>query len=166
MNESNLSGTDADPPEEDAEELRLSPSETVAHNSAMRLSGSTGSRRSTRKALASIVLGFELIIVVLIGLSIFGLGLLEPRELGLYIAGALAMLCLLALGFLRRGEIGIWIGHALHLAMLATAVIIPTSLIVSIPFAVLWVYSLVRGGRIDDQRKAWEATQQDNGAEE
>ena len=68
------------------DELPLSPSETFAHNSAMRVSGGArdGSAMKTQRALASIVLGFELIVVFLIGMTVFGLGILEPRELGIW----------------------------------------------------------------------------------
>ncbi|MFC5338235.1 DUF4233 domain-containing protein [Leucobacter denitrificans] len=140
------------------EELILSPSESVAHNSAMRISGGSGGQRSTRKALASIVLGFELIIVVLIGLTIFGLGLTDPRWLGLVIGGTLAVLCIISLGLLRVGEVGIVLGWITHALMLATAFILPTALFVGAVFTALWVYCIVRGGKIDRQRDTWLAS--------
>ena len=130
----------------------LSPSETMAHNSAMRISGSQGAARSTRKALASIALGFELIIVVLIGLTIFGLGLTDPRWIGLVIGGGLAVMCLAALAMMRRGEIGVVLGWITHVLMLATGIILPASLFVSIVFTALWIYCMVKGRAIDEQR--------------
>ncbi|MFC7765293.1 DUF4233 domain-containing protein [Leucobacter soli] len=105
------------------------------------------------------MLGFELIVVVLIGLSIFGLALLEPRELGLWIAGGLALACLLGLGFMRMGRIGIAIGWLVHLLMLATAIIMPMALVVGVIFTALWVYCMVKGAQIDRQRAAWLAAQ-------
>lgn len=141
------------------DELVLSPSERMAHNSAMRISGSSRSGRSTQKALASIVLGFELIIVVLIGLTIFGLGITDPRWLGLVIGGSLALLCLVALGTMRVGKVGIWVGWATHALMLATAIILPVALFVGGLFTVLWVYCMVKGSSMDRQRAAWEAQQ-------
>lgn len=140
----------------DDEELVLSPSETMAHNSAMRISGAARSgAQKTQKALASIVVGFELIIVVLIGLAIFGLGLLEPRELGLFLAGGLALVCLVALGCMRVGRVGIAIGWVLHALMLLTGIILPAALIVGILFTALWIYCMVKGSRIDRDREAW-----------
>lgn len=138
-----------------ADELQLSPSETVAHNAAMRLSGAGRGEvaAKTQRALASITLGFELIVVVLIGLAIFGLSLLEPRELGLWIAGGLALACVLALGFMRVGKVGIWLGWAVHALMLSTAFILPASLIVSLLFTALWVYCMIKGAQIDRQRR-------------
>lgn len=146
-----------------ADELRLSPSETLAHNSAMRISGAArrddpGSK--TQRALASIVLGFELIVVVLIGLTIFGLGLLEPRELGLWIAGGLALVCVAALALMRVGRAGIWLGWIAHALMLATGFILLPALVVGAIFTALWIYCMVKGARIDRDRVAWLAAQE------
>lgn len=139
----------------DDEELVLSPSEAAAHNSALRVSGA----KSTRKALASIVLGFELIIVVLIGLTIFGLSLTDPRWIGLAIGGGLALMCVVSLALIRVGEVGITLGWVTHVLMLATAFILPVSLVVSGLFTALWVYCIVRGGKMDREREAWFASQ-------
>lgn len=138
------------------EVLQMSPSETAAHNAAMRIAGAgKGEVESkTQRALASIVLGFELIVVVLIGLAIFGLGLLEPRELGLWIAAGLAFACVLALALMRFGKVGIILGWAVHVLMFATAIIIPTAVIVAIMFTALWVYCMVKGAQIDRNRAA------------
>lgn len=145
----------------DEEELQLSPSETMAHNSAMRLSGARSGQRSTQKALASIVLGFELIIVVLIGLALFGLGTLEPRELGLYIGGGLALFDIVGLALMRRGKAGIVIGWISHVLMLLTAFLLPMALIVGLLFTALWVYCMVKGAQIDRDRAAWLAQNED-----
>lgn len=142
----------------DDEELVLSPSENMAHNSALRISGARSGARSTRKALASIVLGFEFIIMVLIGLTIFGLGITDPRWLGLVIGGVLALMDVLSLATLRLGEVGIWLGWATHALMLATAIILPSALVVGLIFTALWVFCLVRGAKIDRDREEWLAS--------
>ncbi|SJN08122.1 Membrane protein [Leucobacter sp. 7(1)] len=136
-------------------ELVLSPSETMAHNSAMRISGSTRGGTSTQRSLASIVLGFELIVVVLIGLTLYGLGTLEPRELGLYLGGGLAVVIILGLALMRRDRVGITIGWVVHGLMLATAFLLPMALIVGILFTALWVYCMVKGSQMDRDRAAW-----------
>ncbi|MCW2287789.1 uncharacterized protein DUF4233 [Leucobacter luti] len=140
-------------------ELQLSPSETMAHNSAMRISGARRGPQSTQKALASIVLGFELIVVVLFGLTMFGLGTLEPRELGLYLGGGLALVMIFGLALMRRENIGIVIGWIAHGLMLATAILLPMSLIVSLLFTALWIYCMVKGSQMDRDRAAWIAAQ-------
>ena len=143
------------------DELTLSPSETMAHNSAMRLSGSANGQRSTQRALASIVLGFELIVVVLIGLTMFGLSTTDPRELGLYLGGGLGVLIIVALGLMRRGKIGIVIGWIVHVLMLLTAILLPMALIVGLLFTGLWIYCMVKGAQIDRDRAAWMAQHPD-----
>lgn len=142
-------------------ELVLSPSEAAAHNAAMRVAGAArgDGEAKTQRALASITLGFELIVVVLIGLSIFGLGLLEPRELGLWIAGGLVFACVLALGLMRFGRVGIWLGWLVHALMLATAFILPMALLVGLLFTALWVFCMIKGAQIDRDRAHWIAQQ-------
>ena len=149
---------------EDAEELKLSPSESFAHDSAMRVAGagrggdSTG---RTQRALASIVLGFELIVVFLMGMTVFGLDLLDPPELGIWGGLGLCAVVLVALATMRFGRTGIVLGWALHALMLLCGVLLPMSLIVSVIFTALWVYCMVRGARIDRARFAWEESQRD-----
>lgn len=142
-----------------SEEFELSPSETVAHNAAVRVSGGAV-KMKTQRALASITLGFELIVAVLIGLAIFGLGLLEPRELGLWLAGGLASVCALALGLMRFGRVGIVLGWIVHVMMLATAFIMPMALIVAALFTALWVFCMIKGVQIDRARAKWLAESQ------
>ncbi|MBL3687077.1 DUF4233 domain-containing protein [Leucobacter zeae] len=145
----------------DAEDLRLSPSETMAHNSAMRVAGASRGGQSTQRALASIVLGFELIIVVLIGLTLFGLGTLEPRELGLFLGGGLAVVIVAGLALMRRGRAGIVTGWIVHALMLLTAFLLPMALVVGLLFTALWVFCMVKGSQIDRNREAWLAEQAD-----
>lgn len=141
------------------EDFDLSPSERMAHNSAMRLSGASRGRRSTQRALASIVLGFELIIVVLIGLTLFGLGTMEPRELGLYLGGGLAVVIIIALACMRTGRAGIILGWAVHVLMLGCGFLLPMAFIVGALFSGLWIYCMIKGAQIDRDREAWEQAQ-------
>lgn len=109
--------------------------------------------RSTRRSLASVVLGFELIVVFLGGLTIFGLNALEPRELGIVIGSSLAALILLALALMRT-PLGLPLGWAVQIGMLATAFVLPPLAIAGALFTALWVYCMVVGGRIDRERAA------------
>jgi len=141
----------------DDEELVLSPSEARAHNAALRVSGAGRGTGSTQKALASVVLGFELIIVVLIGLTIFGLSALEPRELGLYLGGGLALVIIVSLVGMRSGRVGIVLGWVVHLLMLLTGFVLPMAVFVGVVFTALWVFCMVKGAKIDRDRAAWAA---------
>lgn len=148
-------------PQPEPDELRLSPSETFAHNSAMRVAGAAsnpGAAR-TQRALASIVLGFELIVVFLIGMTVFGLRLLEPAELGIWGGLGLCAVIVVALVTMRFGQVGITIGWVVHALMLLSAIVLPMALIVGLIFTALWVYCMVRGARIDRSRAEWVASQ-------
>ena len=127
----------------------------------MRIAGAgrADSSAKTQRALASIVLGFELVVVFLIGMTIFGLGLLEPRELGIWGGLGLCAVIILALATMRFGKVGIVIGWAVHGLMLLSAIVLPMAIIVGIIFTALWVYCMVKGARIDRDRLAWERAQ-------
>lgn len=151
-----MPGAAGDP---DSEDLVLSPSEEAAHNSAMRIAGTKDQTMRTQKALASIVMGFELIIVVLIGLTLFGLGTLDPRVLGLIIGGVLGLVTIVGLGLMRVGRAGIITGWVLHVLMLATGFLIPMAFFVGGIFTALWIYCMIKGAQIDRDRAAWIAAQ-------
>ncbi|MGK0720854.1 DUF4233 domain-containing protein [Leucobacter sp. W1478] len=129
----------------------------------MRVSGAASGADSgarTQRALASIVLGFELIVVFLMGMTVFGLSVTEPRELGIIGGIGLCVVIILALATMRRGKVGIWIGWVVHVLMLLSALVLPMALIVGVIFTALWVYCMVKGTRIDRDRAAWIAEQQ------
>lgn len=110
-----------------------------------------GAPRSTQKSLASVVLGFELIIVFLGGLTIFGLYALEPRELGIVIGLVLAALIMLALALMRT-RFGISLGWIAQIGMLSTGFALPGLFVAGGLFFGLWIYCMVVGKRIDAER--------------
>ena len=97
------------------------------------------------------VLGFELIIVFLGGLTIFGLYALEPRELGIIIGLFLAALILLALALMRT-RVGISLGWIVQIGMLSTGFVLPGLFVAGGLFFGLWIYCMVVGKRIDAER--------------
>lgn len=139
---------------EDGEELVLSPSEAMGAGAAMHLAGGRSARRSTQRALGSIVLGFELFVVFLAGMTVFGLGVIEPRELGIWGGLTLCAVILVALGTMRIGKVGIVIGWAAHGLMFLAGFVLPPSLIIFAIFAALWCYCMVVGARLDRQSAA------------
>jgi hypothetical protein len=132
-------------------ELVLSPSETLGAGAAMHLAGGRTAKRSTQRALASIVLGFELFVVFLAGMTVFGLGSIEPRELGIWGGLALCALILVALGTMRLGKVGLWLGWLIHVLMFAAGFVLPPFLFVAAIFTALWIYCMVVGARLDRQ---------------
>jgi hypothetical protein len=113
--------------------------------------------RSTRRSLASVVLAFELVIVFLGGLTIFGLNAINPRELGIVIGVGLALLMIIALALMRT-SLGLPLGWAAQVGMLATGFLVTALFVVGALFFGLWIYCMVVGGRMDRDRVA---TQQD-----
>jgi len=106
---------------------------------------------SVRRSLASIVLGFELIVVFLATLVIFGLSDLPPWvTLG---GGALLCLIMVATIGLLRFPWAYWIGWAVQVVIVATGFLNPAMFVVGALFAGMWVYCMITGTRIDRQHK-------------
>lgn len=108
--------------------------------------------RSLRRSLASIVLGFELVVVFLATLVNFGLpsgGLITFGPVGALIAGGvLCLLIIIALACLRFAW-AIWLGWAIQVLILAGGLFNPVMFFIGAIFAAMWTWSMVRGGRID-----------------
>ncbi len=109
----------------------------------------TPAPRSVKRTLATIVLGFEVIVVALAALVIFGLQALPP---GLALGGGavlgLAMVAVLAL---LRYEWAYVVGWILQLIMVAAGFLNPAMFFVGGMFAAMWAYCMIAGSRIDNQ---------------
>ncbi|WP_241986404.1 DUF4233 domain-containing protein [Cryobacterium psychrophilum] len=113
--------------------------------------GLTSGPRSVKRSLASIVLGFESIVVFLAALVTFGLGSLPP----LVALGGGAVLCLatVALIGLLRFSWSYPVGWALQAIIIATGFITPAMFFVGALFAAMWTYCMIQGTRIDNQKE-------------
>jgi hypothetical protein len=106
---------------------------------------------SVKRTLASIVLGFELVVVFLGTLVIFGLSDLPAWvTLG---GGALLCLIMVATLGLLRFDWAYLIGWAVQVVILATGFLNPAMFVVGALFAGMWVYCMITGTRIDRQQK-------------
>lgn len=132
------------------EELELSPSEARAHNLAVKTAG----RKSTQKTLASIVLGFEIFVVFLVGLTMFGLRVFDPPFIGLIAGGAVCLVIFVALGLMRVGRIGLILGWIIHVLYFTAGFVLVPTLFIAVVFSILWVYCVIKGGQIDRERAA------------
>ncbi|MEP7035603.1 MAG: DUF4233 domain-containing protein [Actinomycetota bacterium] len=72
----------------------------------------------------------------------------ETSSAFLVVGSLLAVLCILDAGLLRRPW-GVTLGWALQVATLASAVVVPTMLVVGVLFGVLWLTALAQGRKID-----------------
>ena len=112
---------------------------------------STPRQSSVRRSLASIVLGFELIVVFLATLVIFGLSDLPAWvTLG---GGALLCLIMVATLALLRFPWAYGIGWAVQVVMVATGFLNPAMFFVGALFAGMWAYCMITGSRLDRQHR-------------
>jgi hypothetical protein len=117
--------------------------------------------RTLTETLGSIVLGFELLVVFLGALVLFGLNAL-PVAVALGGGAALIVLMIVAIGLLRS-QVGVWLGWAIQLIVVAAGFLVPAFFIVGAIFTAMWAYCMVMGARLDRNNQAARAA--DNGTE-
>ena len=111
----------------------------------------TPAPRSVKRTLATIVLGFEVIVVALAALVIFGLQALPPwLALG---GGSVLGLAMVAVLALLRYEWAYVVGWFLQLIMVAAGFLNPAMFFVGGMFAAMWAYCMIVGSRIDNQNQ-------------
>lgn len=111
----------------------------------------TPAPRSVKRTLATIVLGFEVIVVALAALVIFGLQALPPwLALG---GGAVLGLAMVAVLALLHYEWAYVVGWILQLIMVAAGFLNPAMFFVGGMFAAMWAYCMIAGSRIDNQNQ-------------
>jgi hypothetical protein len=103
--------------------------------------------RSAQRSLGSIVLGFELVVVFLGALVIFGLKAL-PAAYALGGGAVLVALMIVTIPLLRY-RWGLVLGWVLQAIVIAAGFLVPMMFIVGAIFAALWAYCMVTGARLD-----------------
>jgi len=106
-----------------------------------------GGARSAQRSLAQIVLGFEVIVVFLGMLVIYGLKALPPAT-AFAAGGAVIVVMILTLALLRFR----WayaIGWLVQLAVIAGGFLVPAMFIVGIIFTAIWTWCMITGARLD-----------------
>lgn len=119
----------------------------------------TPATTSVRRTLASIVLAFEVVVVFLGALVIWGLA---PTENGTWdlppwvalAAGGILILGLVATIGLLRFSWGYIVGWVLQVLILAAGLLNPAMYFVGVIFGGMWWYCMVAGARIDRDRTA------------
>ncbi|WP_371029292.1 DUF4233 domain-containing protein [Pseudoclavibacter sp. JSM 162008] len=107
-------------------------------------------QRSIREVIGSIFLGFELFVVFLGTLLIFGMRVLDPVP-AFVLGAAFGALILVTIRFLRH-EWGIWLGWAVQVLLVAAGFLHPGMFVVGALFLASWTYFMWKGGQIDRQR--------------
>ncbi|MGK9147275.1 DUF4233 domain-containing protein [Plantibacter flavus] len=106
--------------------------------------------RGIKQTLGSIILGFEMIVMFLGALVIFGLKAL-PAPVAL-IGGAVLCLIIAATIPLLRFRWGYWLGWAVQAAIVATGLLVPMMFLVGGMAAAVWTYAMVQGEKIERQQ--------------
>ncbi|MCU1347639.1 MAG: hypothetical protein JWO56_669 [Acidobacteria bacterium] len=119
-------------------------------------------QRSLREMLGSIVLGFELLVVFLGALVLFGLHSL-PAWVALGGGAAVVVLVIAAIGLLRN-TVGVVLGWIVQLIVVAAGILVPAFFIVGAIFTAMWAYCMIAAARIDRNNQA-AARAADNGTE-
>lgn len=109
-------------------------------------------QRSLRESLGSILLAFELVIVFLGALVLFGLGALPPA-IALGGGAAVIVLMILAVGTLRW-PVGVVLGWIVQLTVVAAGFLVPAFFIVGAIFTAMWTYCMIAAARIDRNQRA------------
>ena len=112
--------------------------------------------RSLVQKLAPIVLGFEAIVVVLAGLTIFGLKALPggvEQWWGIVGGGAVAVAMLVVAGMITRPW-AIAAGWVLQAIVALGALVVPAIGLVALIFGGMWAYATIIGARLDARRPA------------
>lgn len=115
--------------------------------------------RSVRRSLASIVLGFETIVVFLAALVIWGLSRGQGGPFGLpewapLAGGGVLLLGLVLTLALLRYEWAYVLGWALQAIILLSGLLNPAMYVVGVIFGGMWAYCMIVGARIDRERAA------------
>lgn len=107
--------------------------------------------RFTRRLLATTLLAQSLIVffgaLVVRGFAV-GAGEPERGTVALWVGGGLAVGCLLVTGLLRLPG-GVVMGWLVQLLTLASALVLPSMILVALIFGALWVTALVQGRKVD-----------------
>lgn len=110
--------------------------------------------RTLVQKLAPVVLGFEAIIVLLAGLTIFGLNALpEPiPQWWAIVGGGVVALAMIAVAGMITKPWAITVGWVLQVIVALSAFFEPTILFVALVFGGMWAYATIGGARVDARR--------------
>ena len=116
--------------------------------------------RSAQESLGAIVLGFEVVVVFLGALVVFGLHAL-PAAQALGGGGLVIVLMLVAIPLLRF-RVGYWLGWLVQLLVVASGFVVGMLFIVGALFTGIWTYAMITGARLDRRTAEFRAAQADH----
>ncbi|MFT3799214.1 DUF4233 domain-containing protein [Microbacterium sp.] len=121
--------------------------------------------RGAQESLASIVLGFESIIVFLGGLVVYGLKAL-PASIAPWwgiVAGTVLAVLMIATSGLVRHRWGIALGWLWQLVVVLGGFLVPALALVGLIFGAMYAYATIKGGSLDRRNARLAAETATNG---
>jgi hypothetical protein len=107
------------------------------------------------RSLASIVLGFEAIVLALVTPVMISVADIRPA-VAVPVCVGLALLSLVATGLLRH-QVGYVLGSVVQVGAVGLGFVVPVMFVLGLAFAGFWVAAIVLGRRIEEAKKAQEA---------
>jgi hypothetical protein len=104
------------------------------------------------RSLASIVLGFESIVLALVTPVMITVADIAPK-VALPVCLGLAVLALVATGLLRN-RVGYALGWVVQVGAVGLGFVVPVMFLLGVAFAALWVMAIVLGRRIEEAKRA------------
>ena len=110
--------------------------------------------RTLVQKLAPIVLGFEAVVVLLVGFTIFGLSALPDGVAPWWaiVGGVVVALAMVAVAGMITRPWAISVGWVLQGIVALSAIFEPTILLVALVFGGMWAYATIMGARVDARR--------------
>lgn len=109
-------------------------------------------QRSAQTSLGQVVLGFELIVVGLAALTIFGLGALPPA-LALGGGAAVCLLMLATIGLMMKYKWAFILGWAIQAIIVISGFAVTMLFLIGAVFAGIWAFAMTSGAKLDSQKK-------------
>ncbi|MEV0284457.1 MULTISPECIES: DUF4233 domain-containing protein [unclassified Kribbella] len=104
------------------------------------------------RSLASIVLGFESLVLALVTPVMISIAGVRPA-IALSVCLGLAVLALLATGLLRN-RVGYALGWVVQVGAVGLGFVVPVMFVLGLFFAGFWVAAIVLGRRIEEAKRA------------
>ena len=112
----------------------------------------TPRQRSAQASLGQVVLGFELIVVGLAALTIFGLGALPP-VVALGGGAAVCLLMLATIGLMMKYNWAFILGWAVQAIIVLSGFAVTMLFLIGAVFAGIWTFAMTTGAKLDSQKK-------------
>ena len=109
-------------------------------------------QRSAQTSLGQVVLGFELIVVGLAALTIFGLGALPPL-LALGGGAAVCLLMLITIVLMMKYKWAFVLGWAIQAIIVLSGFAVTMLFLIGAVFAGIWTFAMTTGAKLDSQKK-------------